>query len=949
MVTPVNDNINLNVEFYEKNFSVNTRFAGCLGFRATTCFRIVVAASPQVGGRLRALYNPNTTYRGQASAFRIDSWRDSNITGYTQLPGVEMDLESSTAVDFKIPYTSYMEYMPVRNDGNGEGIPRVNLGRFCIRDYLPIASDLTTQPVPYYTVYSWLEDIEIFGARNPKIYPYDFNVTPTFFTATDYQQQTGPNFNVVFGTLEFNPTTTQSIYSVTLVPTLGGPTISITGVAVVSADPNIAEMWATVGSSGGSPDPAFPCYGTVDSRSESINMFVSFDYDDQLIEGVIGFKTLLLDAPLDDEGEIQLQAEEDIQRDGPLSGPLYKLSQAANLVGSAIPSISSITSPLGWFTRTASNAAAAFGFSRPLQLEQSHRYWQTANHYQNNADGPDTCFNLGLLQDNKTCFSSTVGGTDVDEMAISYLTQKSVALSRFAMDTSSVGMRYTLSLSPMAMFFSSDGSPDPVVQPPITWTNVATGNVYDLVNSSPGYFSGEVVTPTPLFMLGTMFKYFRGGFRFTLKCNKTRFHGGRLMVAYTPFTKTSVSERKVWSPEQIETVVSNEADLYGHTIIWDLRESSECIIECPYIFNTPYLDCNESFGTLSVSVIDNINAPQNVSQDLVFALEVAGMEGFEFARPEQKDYVLNFGDDFRSRDSNYELPFGFSMNQRTFSEDDFRSRDSKELPFGISLNRKTIPEDDSGVVQLQSGSCPFVVDDSDKSCEAIGEKILSIKQLLSRTEWLPAEVYDNEPPSFGNISATTLRCWFQTFNGIGTQFNIATNPGYEYHYRGTYVKSTRDILTSCYMFCKGGTSYDVISDKPFAISMSTDEIPDNGLLGKGSNILEKGPYGHVKLPYYSRTTKIPTNPMTYSVTPVDSLRSTVAPTEFTDFGQAFFYGSADGTVIGIRASDDAQLGFFIGAPRLMIAKGGKFAPRVSDGSTSGGVVFGAADFRLVSN
>eukprot|EP00493_Phyllostaurus_siculus_P022428 UN22760 len=141
------------------------------------------------------------------------------------------------------------------------------------------------------------------------------------------------------------------------------------------------------------------------------------------------------------------------------------------------------------------------------------------------------------------------------------------------------------------------------------------------------------------------------------------------------------------------------------------------------------------------------------------------MEGFEFARPEQKDYVLNFGDDFRSRDNNYELPFGISMNQRTFPEDDFRSRDSKyELPFGNSLNKRTIPEDDSGVVQLQSGSCPFVVDDSDKSCEAIGEKILSIKQLLSRTEWLPAEVYNNEPPSFGNISATTLRCWFQTFN-----------------------------------------------------------------------------------------------------------------------------------------------------------------------------------------
>lgn len=498
-------------------------------------------------------------------------------------------------------------------------------------------------------------------------------------------------------------------------------------------------------------------------------------------------------------------------------------------------------------------------------------------------------------------------------MALSYLVQKSVALTRFTLGPEDVGMRYTISLSPSAMYLGADGTPLPSVQPPITFNDIATGDIYDPSVDLPGLFPGEIITPTPLFWLGTMFKLFRGGFKFTLKTNKTRFHGGRLLVTYTPYTQTVPGKKEVWAPEQIETIASNESDLYGHTVVWDLRESSECTIECPYIFNTPYLDCTESFGSLCIAVIDNINAPANVTQDLTIAVEVAGMEGFEFARPELKDLVVNPDDDFRSRDF-----------------------------FRVNPQQQQALE-----VELQSGVCPFETDTSDKSCEAIGEKVLSVKQLISRAEYLPMRALALEPQNINNIRAVTLRPWFSTFNGVVTYANQASNPGYDYHFQGSYVKSVRDMITSAYMFCKGSTCYDVISENGFAISLAPDNVQNNGLLGKASNIIESGPYGHVKLPFYSRTTKIPANPLTYNVQAVDPARGSINAPINIDVGTALFYGTIEGTALGIRAGDDAQLGFFVGCPRLMIARGAGFAPRIQVGGTSGGAIYGAADSDVV--
>merc|ERR1711966_509203 len=104
-------------------------------------------------------------------------------------------------------------------------------------------------------------------------------------------------------------------------------------------------------------------------------------------------------------------------------------------------------------------------------------------------------------------------------------------------------------------------------RPPIHWLDPK--NVSFSAGLEQPFFleNGLPVDTTPNFMLGTMFKYFRGGFKFKVKCNKTRFHAGRLALVFTPYTDISHSYRKLYVPEQ------TEMDLYSQVTIWDLTRT----------------------------------------------------------------------------------------------------------------------------------------------------------------------------------------------------------------------------------------------------------------------------------------------------------------------------------------------------------------------------------------
>lgn len=715
------DFVTLDSEFYNLVFQVKDRFSGALGFRATTCFRLVLAAPPQVGGLIRCWYNPLDVNGTVENPFNYaytnndHTWRGLDFTAFSQLPGAEMNFEDSTALDFKIPFTSFMSFMPLSDSID---FNPVWLGTFGFTDLLPIRYGIgTTEPT--ITVYTWLEDIEVIGSINP--------------TLSVIQPQAG--------------------------------------------------------------EP------------------------------------------------------EDVEPDGPLSGPLYKTSKVASLISSHVPSVSSLATPLAWASRLASHAVSAFGYSKPIDNSKTLRQWDTSISFQNNADGPDPCFSMGLLQDNSVKTTNRIGGTDIDEMSIAYLMSKPSAIARFVIEPATTGRVFSLPLSPHAMYRST--STDSTVVPTLP---LDVPLFYRQANLKPG----DIVTPSIPFWLGMLFKKYRGTYKFTVKCNKTRFHGGRLMLVYTPSVKTD-DDNKILVPGTEDLVGTFDLSQYANSKLWDLRESNTCEFECPWISPTEYLQSFVPYGTFSIHVVDNVTMPDTVFQGLDFMVEVCG-DGFDFEHPELNRFFVNPYDDYRSADTRY-------------------------------------------AIQSQS-------DDPSELC--IGERITSLKQLISRAEYYPAGGFRVRFPSNAFARGAIVPSWYKTTMTMGQDANGDLI--------GSYLVKNIPYITSAFAFARGGTCFESYGP-PGDIYVKQEFVGNanaNSQFATGSTLMDYGARTiKIKEPFYSDTIKIPTNPMEEDVVISGVVRYKPPVTLKSLPKTRFYFNEYAKRFITIRAADDAQLGFFIGAPRLM--------------------------------
>lgn len=879
----------LDWDFFHDKFNLGERFAGALGFRASVHFRFVFAVPPQVGGRVRAVYNPA---RQAFSSKIFTSYRDFSFmdeVGYfTQLPGSEIDLASATAMDLKVPYTTFFDFFPIRS-GPNDKLPELCLGAVKLYNYLPVAMAVGADPV-YCTVYTWLEDIEVMGARNPdlqKVVVQSTPQAPVIFGTTSVPS------GYVDGVAGYVNNTNLNLKFDGQLNGTGPPGPDRAEISVLRKS-GLGFIGAVKVYDGDGNTESYPVTGFTANSTTATVTWVESSGTKNAAFGVVAAAASTIEPQ---SGVMRSAMEEDVENDGPLSGPLYATSKVAGTVSKYIPLLSSVAGPLSWATRIASNVVSAFGYSRPLQLEQNARFWQSQNHYQNNADGPDTAFNLGLLQDNKVCVIDNGGGTPIDEMAIEYIATKPACVSRFQLSPGSSGFRYGISLCPNAMYSLADIGNNAHYNVPFEWTNWTNANYSVISSSTPLRASGQVIDTTPNFMLGTMFRYFRGGFRFRVKVNKTRFHAGRLALVFTPYSVLNTEVTDVWVPTDGSSVGST-TDLLGHSMIWDLREDAEVVFDCPYIYPKPYCEYYEPYGIFTISVVDNLSAPENVANTLTFAVEVEALSGFEYAYPQQSNYIVDPMIDYRSQ----------------------------EIGGGV--------EPLSTEIQPQSGNfdsgCPFPTDKTDMSCECIGERILSVKQLLSRAEWTTMNTLIRDQKLEGLTSPVRLPAWFEAPCYVGTK----TADGSAWYHYGSYKKSTHHPLLFCYLFARGSTNYDIISydktpnsgdvtyQRPETLITFADEAsPEVGLLGSGSVIIEEGPFLHAKAPFYSLTKKLSSLPF---VDDVDSLPNGLLKSQKSQaFGTPYYYGP-NNSKVSIRAGDDAQLSYFLCTPRMCYAEIGPF-------------------------
>lgn len=292
--------------------------------------------------------------------------------------------------------------------------------------------------------------------------------------------------------------------------------------------------------------------------------------------------------------------------DKPISTTLMAASRVLTYAGSAIPLISSYTGVASWAMRVASNVAAAFGWSKPLVTSAVTRVMPTTNNYQFNCDGHDASWNLGLFSDNHVQPLPGFAGSDIDEMALDYISSVPAVISTTSFATTNVvgDLLYISAINPQALWFAKNAN--------LVQSTAVTAGVTSFLAS-------------PLFFLSNCFRYWRGDITFRFKISKTLFHSGRLLISHHASYSTTAGNKALPVPNYSKP-------FNFKSVLWDLKDSSEIEFTVPYTHVRPYALVSEILGSLCVTVEQPLLAPTTVAPSLFMSVEVYS-KNFSYAYP----------------------------------------------------------------------------------------------------------------------------------------------------------------------------------------------------------------------------------------------------------------------------------------------------------------------------
>lgn len=283
--------------------------------------------------------------------------------------------------------------------------------------------------------------------------------------------------------------------------------------------------------------------------------------------------------------------EENIK--GPLSNSFGAISKAAMAL-SDIPMLSSVMGTASWVSAVASKTASSFGFSKPMNNGTSMVVMQVPHRNAVTVNGAVNTKPMALQDDNHVETLTGIAGTDLDEMAFSHM------------------------ISIPAWFRT------------VTWQDSVTPlNVLFSYPLRPNLFSNlwqatpAIYAPTPVNYVSSLFKYYRGSFKFKIKLVKTEFHTGRLAFIYLPGYQG-----------QTPPAITNANMAYLHKDIVDIRTAHEIEFTCPYASTIPYLDVSVNYGYLICVVINQLRHPDTVIPFVNMLVEVAADSDFEFSVPQ---------------------------------------------------------------------------------------------------------------------------------------------------------------------------------------------------------------------------------------------------------------------------------------------------------------------------
>lgn len=285
------------------------------------------------------------------------------------------------------------------------------------------------------------------------------------------------------------------------------------------------------------------------------------------------------------------------------------VSRAVSFIGKSIPSLSSVATPVSWALSLSSGAAAAFGYSKPINCAVPKVIENVYTTNQTNVDGQDTTRSVAGSYLNAVSILPGFAGSDVDEMSLAYLLSRPCMIGAFT---------FTVGDSAIKLFSVSTA-------PAYMWQQSATR----LTTKDLSYTSNGSFHPSPVFYFANCFDLWRGSFEFIITANKTKFHSGRLLLRFSP---SYFGDPRVPGPDD------DQLPLNGITAVWDLRQGNVFKMHCPWICPVAYLPTSVCTGTLDITALEYLVAPSTVCQVISFMVEVRCASDFELAAPREPLY-----------------------------------------------------------------------------------------------------------------------------------------------------------------------------------------------------------------------------------------------------------------------------------------------------------------------
>ncbi|APG79003.1 hypothetical protein 2 [Changjiang picorna-like virus 6] len=417
------------------------------------------------------------------------------------------------------------------------------------------------------------------------------------------------------------------------------------------------------------------------------------------------------------------------------------LTTVSKIAGSLtqVPIIGPIAGHTAWFSRLLSGAASSFGYSRPVDETVVRRKMIVGYAGESHVDMPSSSFKATPFQTNKLAVGK-LGGNGIDEMSFEHILAKPSYIYRKQFDsTGAVGdLLYCSIVSPSCFWYRD---------------NVGTGNIGLPPNAT---LTTSAFAPSTIMYLGSNFRYWRGKFRYHIKFSKTKMHGGRVLLSFTP---SSIFNQNSPITTSMEIPDSNTAgvQMTGYSKMFDLRDGSEVEFDIPFTCQSPYQTFTGTTGVFAIQIISPLNSPTNASDIVDMMVSVSALPGFEF------------------------------------------SAIMPSLIDGVAPNGSI---SDAGVYKQAGGA----TDTSDASMYIPGEKYTSVKQLMMIPDW---HIFDQ---ANATTLTFTLGPWFKKNylpNTTGTTPIGSTATA-------AYYGSKSGRMQDLFAFANGSAEYTVITDKPDA-------------------------------------------------------------------------------------------------------------------------------------